>query len=46
MGLLMDSVIVVDDLATVFDDEVDRVMGNCPAMTKVENALKVLFDLI
>lgn len=46
MRLLMDSVIVVDDLATVFDDEVDKVMGRCPAMTKVENALKVLFDLI
>jgi hypothetical protein len=45
MGLLMDSVIVVDDLATVFDDEVDKVMGRCPAMDKVDDAIKVLFGL-
>ncbi len=45
MGLLMDSIIVVDNLATVFDDDVDKKIGNCPSMTKVEEALKVLFGL-
>jgi mRNA interferase MazF len=45
MGLLMDSVIVVDDLATIYDDEVDKVMGRCPVMAKVDDALKVLFGL-
>lgn len=45
MGLLADSVIVVDDLATVFDYEVDKKIGSCPEMSNIETALRVLFDL-
>lgn len=45
MGILSDSVIVVDNLATVRDQEVDKVIGKYPTMAKVDEALKVLFGL-
>ena len=39
-GLLMDSVIMTDNLATVHDAEIDRVLGVLPDMTAVEASLR------
>lgn len=38
MGLLTDSVIVTDNLATVLERELDRRIGTCPIMPAVEQA--------
>src|SRR5688572_928089 len=35
MGLLSDSVIMTDNLATVLHGEIDRVIGQCPDMPRV-----------
>jgi mRNA interferase MazF len=40
MGLLKDSVVVADNLATVVDREVDRKIGACPVMDRVDAALR------
>lgn len=40
MGLLADSVVVTDNLATVKDREIDKTIGHCPAMPLVDQALK------
>src|SRR5438067_2191967 len=40
MGLLTDSVIMSDNLATVLDLEIDRVIGVCANMTPVDTALR------
>ncbi|MBF0628345.1 MAG: type II toxin-antitoxin system PemK/MazF family toxin [Magnetococcales bacterium] len=40
MGLLSDSVVVTDNLATVSDREIDRAIGNCQAMQQINQALK------
>lgn len=40
MGLLHDSVVVTDNLATVLERQIDKVIGQCPAMTQVDQALK------
>ncbi|MHB1034688.1 MAG: type II toxin-antitoxin system PemK/MazF family toxin [Pirellulales bacterium] len=40
MGLLADSVVVVDNLATVLDDEIDRVIGHRRDMRQVDTALR------
>ncbi len=40
MGLMADSVVMADNLATVLDREVDRVIGTCPVMEQVDAALK------
>lgn len=45
MGLRGDSVIVLDNLATVLEREIDRVIGYCPAMDTVELALCRVFGL-
>jgi mRNA interferase MazF len=45
MGLVVDSVIVVDNLATVLEREIDKKIGNCPLMIEINNALKIVFDL-
>lgn len=45
MGLLTDSVIVTDNLATVLDREIDRALGNCPDMVAVDSALRVTLGL-
>jgi mRNA interferase MazF len=39
-GLLMDSVIMTDNLATVHDSEIDRVLGTLPDLTEVEASLR------
>lgn len=40
MGLLTDSVVMTDNLATVHETEIDRVNGRCPSMEKVQAALR------
>lgn len=40
MGLLTDSVVVTDNLATVLDREIDKTIGHCPVMSVVDAALK------
>jgi mRNA interferase MazF len=45
MGLRTDSVIVVDNLATIPDRAVDKVIGSCPVMGSIDRALKLLFGL-
>lgn len=44
-GLLTDSVIMTDNLATVFETEIDRVIGTFPFMGKVDAALRKTLDL-
>ena len=43
-GLLMDSVVMADNLATVFESAIDRVIGSLP-MVKVDVALRNTLDL-
>lgn len=45
MGLLTDSVIVTDCLATVWDRAVDKVIGKCPIMPQVDQALRITLAL-
>ena len=45
MGLLTDSVIMLDNLATVQDRAIDRELGSCPLMHEVEDRLKASFGL-
>lgn len=45
MGLLTDSVIVADNLATVLDREIDKTIGHCPAMSQIDRALKLTLGL-
>jgi len=40
MGLPTYSVVVTDNLATVLDRELDQVIGRCPAMDRVGEALR------
>ena len=40
MGLLTDSVVVTDNLATVLEREIDQVIGDCTSMPCVEGALR------
>jgi len=40
MGLLTDSVVMTDNLATVLEAEIDRVIGACPDMTPIDAALR------
>ncbi len=44
-GVLTDSVIMTDNLATVRFIEIDRVIGVLPDMKKVDKALKVTLGL-
>jgi mRNA interferase MazF len=44
-GLLADSVIMTDNLATVRLVEIDKALGVLPRMDAVDNALKVTFGL-
>jgi mRNA interferase MazF len=45
MGLLTDSVIMTDNLATVWQSEIDRVIGRCPVMAQVQTSLSHTFGL-
>ncbi len=44
-GLLMDSVIMTDNLATVLDSEIDRVIGNFKGMPEIDEALRLTLGL-
>jgi mRNA interferase MazF len=44
-GLLMDSVIMTDNLATVHDSEIDRVIGTFAGMTGIDAALRTTLAL-
>ncbi|HKP85340.1 MAG TPA: type II toxin-antitoxin system PemK/MazF family toxin [Blastocatellia bacterium] len=44
-GLLTDSVIMADNIATIRDVEVDRAIGSWPDMTSVDKALRHSFGL-
>jgi mRNA interferase MazF len=45
MGLLGDSVVVADNIATVLHREIDRVIGTCPRMKDVDAALRKTLNL-
>jgi|SRR5579875_493643 len=45
MGLLTDSVIMADNLATVLDREIHKTIGHCPVMHQVDRALKLTLGL-
>ena len=45
MGILSDSVIVADHLATVLPREIDKVNGRCTFLPEVETALKRVLGL-
>ena len=45
MGILTDSVIVADNLATVLDREIDKRIGRCPNMSAVDQALRTILEL-
>lgn len=40
MGLHSDSVIMTDNLATVLESEIDRILETCPKMQSVDAALR------
>ena len=45
MGLRTDSVIVIDNLATIPDRAIDKLIGSCQVMGSIDGALKLLFGL-
>ncbi len=45
MRLQTDSVVVTDNLATIRYSEIDKVIGVCSSMDKVDSALRTTFGL-
>lgn len=45
MGLLTDSVVVTDNLATILDHEIDKTIGHCPGMDVIDTALRITLAL-
>jgi mRNA interferase MazF len=45
MGILSDSVVVTDKLATVESKVIDKAIGTCPCMDRVDLALSVTLNL-
>jgi mRNA interferase MazF len=45
MGIISDSVIIADHLATVLPREIDKVIGRCNCMLEVETALRRVLGL-
>jgi mRNA interferase MazF len=45
MGLLTDSVVMTDNLATVLDTEIDRAIGRCPDLKPIDQALRGTLSL-
>jgi len=45
MGLLADSVIMADNIATILDREMDKVVGRCNEMQQVDAALRITLAL-
>ncbi len=46
MGLLTDSVVMTDNLATVLHGEIDRVIGRCADMGQISHALRHTLQLL
>ena len=44
-GILMDSVVMTDNLATIRETEIDRAIGDLPDMAEVNDALRHTLDL-
>lgn len=44
-GLLMDSVIMTDNLATILDSEIDRVIGTLKGTPEIDEALRMTLGL-
>ncbi|MGD0655945.1 MAG: type II toxin-antitoxin system PemK/MazF family toxin [Thermoguttaceae bacterium] len=45
MGLLSDSIVMTDNLATVLDSEIDRAIGHCDDMRTIDAALRHTLEL-
>jgi mRNA interferase MazF len=45
MGLLTDSVVMTDNVATILHTEIDRAIGKSPEMKPVQDALRHTFGL-
>ena len=45
MGILSDSIIVADHLATVLPREIDKVIGRCNCLPEVDKALRQVLGL-
>ncbi|MBI1819930.1 MAG: type II toxin-antitoxin system PemK/MazF family toxin [Nitrospirae bacterium] len=45
MGLLTDSVVVTDNIATILEKEIDRKIGRCSKMDLIDQALKRTLQL-
>lgn len=45
MGLLTDSVVVTDNLATILDHEIDKTIGHCIRMDLIDTALRIALSL-
>ena len=45
MGILGDSMVVADNLATVLEREIDKVIGTCPQTAEVDQALRTVLSL-
>ena len=46
LGLLMDSLIMTDNLATIHDSEIDRVIGHIHGLAEVDTALRTTLGLL
>lgn len=44
-GLLMDSVIMTDNLATILDSEIDRIIGTFAGSAEIDTALRATLAL-
>lgn len=40
MAVRTDSIVMADNLATVLESEIDRVIGQCPIMESIDDALR------
>jgi mRNA interferase MazF len=45
MGILSDSIIVADHMATILPREIDKVIGRCTCMPEVDDALRQVLGL-
>ena len=45
MGIHSDSVIMVDNVATVFENEIDRRIGICLDLTPIDAAIRATFGV-
>jgi mRNA interferase MazF len=43
--LLMDSVVMTDNLATIHDTEIDRIIGTLPELNEIDVALRMTLAL-